>query len=59
MVLGRIRIHYERPRRAVVELLDTKTDKPIPPRFLQQRGREQQSQRSGPGNSLTVRDALL
>ena len=44
---------------SVVELLDTNTDKPIPPRSLQQRGREQQSQRSGPGNSLTVRDALL
>ena len=43
----------------LAELLDTNTYKQIPPKSSQQWGREQQSQRSGLGDSLTVLDALL
>ena len=44
---------------SLAELLDTNTYKQNPPKSSQQWRREQQSQRSGLGDSLTVRDVLL
>jgi hypothetical protein len=44
---------------SLAELLDTNTYRQNPPKSSQQWGREQQSQRLGLGDSLTVRDVLL
>ena len=44
---------------SVVEQLDTNTDKPTLTKSLQQWGWEQQSQRLGLGDSLTMLDAYF
>ena len=44
---------------SLAELLDTNTYKQNPPKSSQQWGREQQSQRLGLGDSLTMLDAYF